>query len=142
MWSLPPRVDIQRISTSIRLRRPSLMPSPWSDRAGTSFFSAECPDGHGSELFDETMKKYKTPQEVVTAFQREKFRMGVHKAFLWTRSLTKAKVHLYSTLNEELSHRLMTTPVKSIEELFLSLKTKYPRPPKNCGHAKSQFDLR
>jgi nickel-dependent lactate racemase len=76
------------------------------------------------------MKKYKTPQEVVTAFQREKFRMGVHKAFLWTRSLTKARVYLYSTLNEELSHRLMITPVKSIEELFLSFKTKYPRPPK------------
>jgi len=91
---------------------------------------AECPDGHGSELFYETMKKYKNPQEVVMAFQREKFRMGVHKAFLWTRSLTKARVYLYSNLNEELSHGLMTTPIKSIEDLFLSLKTKYPRRPK------------
>ena len=103
---------------------------PLVRQGGDVVLFAECPDGHGSELFYETMKKYKTPQEVVTAFQREKFRMGVHKAFLWTRSLTKAKVHLYSTLNEELSHRLMTTPVTSIEELFLSLGTKYPRPPK------------
>jgi len=103
---------------------------PLVRQGGDVVLLAECGDGHGSELFYETMKKYKTPQEVVTAFQREKFRMGVHKAFLWTRSLTKARVYLYSTLDEELSHKLMATPVKSIEDLLLSLKTKYPRPPK------------
>jgi nickel-dependent lactate racemase len=103
---------------------------PLVRQGGDVILLAECPDGHGNELFYETMEKYRNPQEVVMAFQREKFRMGVHKAFLWARSLTKARVYLYSNLSEELNHRLMTTPVKNIEELFLSLKTKYPRSPK------------
>jgi nickel-dependent lactate racemase len=104
--------------------------TPLVRQGGDVILLAECPDGHGNDLFYETMKKHKTPQEVITAFQQEKFHVGAHKAFLWARSLSKARVHLYSTLNEELSRRMMATPVKTLEDFFLSLKVNYPRPPK------------
>ncbi len=97
---------------------------------GKIILVAECPDGHGDDIFYETMKKYHTPQEVVNSFQREKFKMGVHKAFLWTRSMIKAKVYFYSSLKDELCRELMTVPLNRVEELFLKNPTPYPQKPK------------
>jgi len=56
--------------------------------------------------------------------------MGVHKAFLWTRSLTKAQVYLRSALEEAVVHELMVLPVNNIEELLLRINDSYVRPPR------------
>ena len=55
--------------------------------------------------------------------------MGVHKAFLWTRSLTKAQVYLRSALEEAVVHGLMVLPADNIEELLRRINDKYARPP-------------
>ena len=104
--------------------------TPLVRQGGKIILVAECPDGHGDDTFYQTMKKYRTPQEVVESFQREKFRMGVHKAYLWTRSMIKARVYLFSSLNDELSRDLMTVPLNHAEEIFLKNQTQYSQKPK------------
>jgi nickel-dependent lactate racemase len=91
---------------------------------------AECPDGHGEEVFHQTMKRFASPQEIVEKFPNEPFKMGVHKAFLWARSLAKAKVHLCSVMEESLASQFMVTPARSLEDIFPGLKRKYASAPK------------
>jgi nickel-dependent lactate racemase len=81
--------------------------SPLSSEKGDILFFAECPDGHGDDAFYKMMIRYKSPQEVIDNFKKEKFKMGGHKAFLWCRSLIKARVYLYSSIGEELSRILI-----------------------------------
>ncbi len=97
---------------------------------GDILFFAACPEGHGDDLFYQMMMEYKTPQEVVEGFRRERFKMGRHKAFLWCRSLIKAQVHLYSSIDEELSRTLMVQPVKAIRNALERIGSKYPNPPR------------
>jgi nickel-dependent lactate racemase len=47
---------------------------------GVIVLVAECPEGHGSQLYIDWMKKYTTSQEIQTALQ-EHFVIGAHKAF-------------------------------------------------------------
>ncbi|MFA5103347.1 MAG: nickel-dependent lactate racemase [Candidatus Thermoplasmatota archaeon] len=47
---------------------------------GVIVLIAECPDGHGSQLYIDWMKKYTTSQEIQTALQKH-FVIGAHKAF-------------------------------------------------------------
>ncbi len=97
---------------------------------GEIILFAECPEGHGDEVFYQTMKRYKSPQEVIESFQKERFRMGVHKAFLWTRSLTKAQVYLCSALEEAVVRGLMVLPVNDIGELLRRINDKYASSPR------------
>jgi len=104
--------------------------TPLVRKGGDIILFAECPEGHGDDVFYQTMKRYKSPQEVIESFQKERFRMGVHKAFLWTRSLTKAQVYLRSALEEAVVYGLMVLPANNIEELLRRINDQYARPPK------------
>jgi lactate racemase len=95
---------------------------------GNILFLAECPDGHGDESFYQMMIKYKNPREVIDHFKQAKFKMGDHKAFLWCRSLVKARVHLHSAIDERLCRTLMVSSVKTIQDTFEKIRTKYPDP--------------
>ena len=63
---------------------------------GSVILVAECREGAGDDLYEAWMAAARTPQEVVTRFEREGFRMGAHKAFLFARSLLKARTYLVS----------------------------------------------
>ncbi|MFW6194189.1 MAG: nickel-dependent lactate racemase [Halobacteriota archaeon] len=63
---------------------------------GVIILVAECPHGLGDELFEETMKKFATHEEVISYFQSRPFRMGIHKAWMWSRQLTSRKIILVS----------------------------------------------
>jgi nickel-dependent lactate racemase len=122
--------------------------TPLVRQGGDIILVAECPDGHGEEIFYQEMKRYQIPQEVITGFQKEPFRMGAHKAFLWARSLAKAQVHLCSALEETLGHQLMTAPARNLEETLHQLKGKYPHSPKiaimskaNSTYARIRFEV-
>jgi nickel-dependent lactate racemase len=104
--------------------------TPLVRQGGDTILMAECLDGHGSELFYQTIRKYRSPHEVVEDFQRNKFRMGVHKAFLWARSLIKAQVYLCSALDETMTHGLMVLPAKNIQEALERIEAKYVQPPR------------
>ena len=103
--------------------------TPLVRQGGDVLFVAECPDGHGDELFYQMMAKYKKPVDVIDNFKKVRFKMGDHKAFLWCRSLIKAQVHLYSSIDEGLGKILMVSPVKAIEEAFEKIEKKYSNPP-------------
>lgn len=104
--------------------------TPLVKKGGDVILLAECPDGHGSETFHKTMKKYSNPEKLIEGFQKEKFRMGAHKAFLWARSLAKAGVYMVSSLNPDLAKDLMVQPAKDLSQALRSIESKYPRPPK------------
>jgi lactate racemase len=103
--------------------------TPLVRQSGDILFFAECPEGHGDDLFYRMMIEHKTPQGIVESFPKERFKMGRHKAFLWCRSLIKASVHLYSAVDEELGQALMVHPAKTIGEALEKIRTKYPNPP-------------
>ena len=104
--------------------------TPLVREGGDILFLAECPDGHGDDLFYRMMVKYRTPREVVDHFKRARFKMGDHKAFLWCRSLIKAEVHLHSEMDEGLARVLMVSPVKTLSEVFERIGRKYAAPPR------------
>ncbi len=104
--------------------------TPLVRRDGDIVLLAECPDGHGEEVFYETMNRFTSPREIVEKFPREPFKMGAHKAFLWARSLVKAEVHLVSTIKEDMGRRFMVTPSRNLEETFARLQVKYASPTK------------
>jgi nickel-dependent lactate racemase len=66
-------------------------------RGGVIIWVAECPDGHGDELFYEWMVKFKDPKELEAEVKRH-FRLGGHKAYYLARTLQRIQIILVSTL--------------------------------------------
>lgn len=66
-------------------------------RGGVIIWVAECPDGHGDELFYEWMVKFKDPKELEAEVKRH-FRLGGHKAYYLNRTLQRVQIILVSTL--------------------------------------------
>ena len=84
---------------------------------GSVILAAECREGAGDDLYEAWMAAAKTPQDVVTRFEREGFRMGAHKAFLFARSMLKARTYLISSgVTPDQARRLHLTPARSIED--------------------------
>ncbi|WP_051498585.1 nickel-dependent lactate racemase [Neomoorella thermoacetica] len=63
---------------------------------GVIILCAECREGVGEKRFIDTMQAGNTPEEVIKVFKQGEFQMGRHKAFLWCRSLVRARVILVS----------------------------------------------
>ncbi len=83
---------------------------------GSVILVAECREGAGDDLYEAWMAAARTPQEVVTRFEREGFRMGAHKAFLFARSLLKARTYLVSRgIAPAQAHKLHLIPAPTIE---------------------------
>ena len=66
-------------------------------RGGVAILVAECPDGHGSDLFYEWMTKFKDLKEMETEIKL-RFRLGGHKAYYLVRALQRIQIILVSTL--------------------------------------------
>ena len=63
------------------------------------------------------MAAAETPQDVVTRFEREGFRMGAHKAFLFARSMLKAQTFLVSSgVPPDQARKLHLVPAATIED--------------------------
>lgn len=66
-------------------------------RGGVIIWVAECPDGHGSEVFFDWMTRFKDPKEMEGEIKR-RFRLGAHKAYYLSRALQRVQIILVSTL--------------------------------------------
>jgi len=66
-------------------------------RGGAIIWVAECPDGHGNEIFYDWMTKFKDPKEMETEIKRH-FKLGGHKAYYLVKALQRVQVILVSTL--------------------------------------------
>jgi len=92
---------------------------------------ADCSEGIGDDKFYNTMKKFKTPEEVIEYFKNIGFEMGVHKAFLWCRTLSKANVYLISKgVSDEDARNLMVEKRESLEAVIEEIESKLPEKPK------------
>jgi len=63
---------------------------------GVIVLVAECPRGMGDEIFEKTLSSFSSPSEIIDYFKNTGFKMGVHKAYLWAKTLVKHKTILVS----------------------------------------------
>ncbi|UCG44719.1 MAG: nickel-dependent lactate racemase, partial [Candidatus Bathyarchaeota archaeon] len=66
-------------------------------RSGVIILVAECPEGHGHDVFYEWMTKFKDLKEMEREVKR-RFRMGGHKAYYLLKVLQKFKIILVSVM--------------------------------------------
>ena len=66
-------------------------------RGGVIVLVAECPEGHGDEVFYEWMTRFKSLGKMERAIKR-RFRLGGHKAYYLTKALKKTKIFLVSVM--------------------------------------------
>jgi nickel-dependent lactate racemase len=66
-------------------------------RGGVIIWAAECPEGHGNEVFHDWMTKFKEPKDMESEIKRH-FKLGGHKAYYLARAEQKAQIILTSTL--------------------------------------------
>jgi nickel-dependent lactate racemase len=66
-------------------------------RGGVIVWAAECPDGHGNEVFYDWMTRFKDLKEIETEIKRH-FRLGGHKAYYLVRALQRVQIILVSTM--------------------------------------------
>ncbi len=84
---------------------------------GSVILAAECREGAGDDLYEAWMAAAKTPQDVVTRFEQEGFRMGAHKAFLFARSMLKARTYLVATgVAPDQARKLHLVPAPTVED--------------------------
>jgi len=66
-------------------------------RGGVIICVAECPEGHGNQVFYEWMTKFKELKDMETEIKRH-FQLGGHKAYYFLKTLQKAQIILVSTM--------------------------------------------
>ncbi|MGI9859944.1 nickel-dependent lactate racemase [Moorella naiadis] len=83
---------------------------------GVIILGAECREGAGEDRFLAGMQAGSTPEEVITAFHENEFQMGQHKAFLWCRSLVRARVILVSNgVDDKLARVVMVRKAPDLQ---------------------------
>ena len=84
---------------------------------GTVILVAQCLEGTGEESFEREMSLYKTPREVVESIASKEFIIGPHKAYLWARTLEKARTIIVSDhISPALAKTLMVEVACSLQE--------------------------
>ncbi len=91
---------------------------------GKVILFAQCREGWGSEIFRKWMKETKDPEEIMQRI-KEKFIMGLHKAYLLAKEVQWAKVYLYSEMNSSETENAFLhslTDLKELDELLEKTK--------------------
>jgi nickel-dependent lactate racemase len=74
-------------------------------RGGKILLLAACPQGVGDEIYFDYVCHFATPDEVLEDFQKLKFKMGAHKAYLFGRTLVNYDVAVVSDLDPDILKR-------------------------------------
>ncbi|MBT8240447.1 MAG: nickel-dependent lactate racemase, partial [Acidimicrobiia bacterium] len=82
---------------------------------GTIVLTAACPEGAGSEHYEEWVSDKHSREEVVDAFMDEGFRIGPHKAYQLARDTEQARLIVVSDMPDELSHLLLFDPAADLQ---------------------------
>ena len=98
---------------------------------GSVILAAECREGAGDALYEAWMAAARTPHDVVARFEREGFRMGAHKAFLFARSLLKARCYLVARgVTPEQARKLHLIPAPTIADALAAALRGVPGRPR------------
>ena len=107
------------------------MRASWCVPAAASFLVAECREGAGDDLYESWMAAAETPQDVIARFEAEGFRMGAHKAFLFARSLLRARTYLVSSgIPPAQARKLHLEPAPTIAEALAAALKDAGSPPR------------
>ena len=71
-------------------------------RGGVIILVAECPEGHGNEVFYDWMREFKDLKQMEKEIKK-RFVLGGHKAYYLTRALQRVKIILVSIMPEYLA---------------------------------------
>jgi nickel-dependent lactate racemase len=82
---------------------------------GVVIILGECREGSGSAVYEDTMRKYNTPEKVEEMIRAD-FQIGAHKAYAVTRLMKRAEFILVSDLDPDLAKTLLFTPAKDMDE--------------------------
>jgi nickel-dependent lactate racemase len=82
---------------------------------GTVIVVAACPEGTGSRGYETWMEGLGSHQEVFARFEREPFRVGPHKAYLFSRDAFRVRAFLVSEMVPERVQRLLLRPAASVD---------------------------
>jgi len=74
-------------------------------RGGVMVLVAECPEGHGNDVFYEWMTKFKDVKEMEKEIKR-RFRLGGHKAYYLLKAEQKAEIILVSAMPDYLAQNV------------------------------------
>ena len=74
---------------------------------GTIILLAECREGIGSDIFEDYMKTFSNPIDIISDFVRSPFQIGKHKAYLVARFLSNHHIAIHSSLGESKTNLLL-----------------------------------
>jgi nickel-dependent lactate racemase len=82
---------------------------------GTIVLAAACPEGTGSDKYEQWMEGLTSHEAVFERFQREGFQIGPHKAFQIARDAARSRVLLVSEMESNFVRRLLLTPMANLD---------------------------
>ncbi len=115
--------DINLYQTQKALRHAALAAKP----CGAVILAAECPSGVGHDLYQSWMKNKKNFAEVQEAYEKEEFRLGVHKAKMIADDAEGRRVYLASALESSTVRALLFHPCASVEAALEEWKKSRPK---------------
>ena len=91
---------------------------------GTVILVGSCREGYGNPVFENWMKKYDDPQDMINAIHRQ-FRLGGHKAAAIAMIRARAEIFLVSDMAEDETKGTMLKRYASLEEAYEAAQKKY-----------------
>ena len=91
---------------------------------GAVILLAECREGSGSPILDETIRTFDSIDAIEESVRRD-FQIGRHKAYAVTRLMKKADFYLISSLDSAYAKKAFFHPVASVEAAMKLLDEKY-----------------
>lgn len=83
---------------------------------GVILLAAACPEGTGSQAYEDFMAGLSSPAEVFAKSRAMGFRVGPHKAFQVARDAARVSIVLVSMIPADLVSRLLMHPAATLEE--------------------------
>lgn len=83
--------------------------------AGVVIITAACPEGSGSQHYQEWTLGKTSLAEVREKFLAEGFRIGPHKAYQFARDGAVADYYLYTDMNHDLARALLLNPIPDLQ---------------------------
>lgn len=97
---------------------------------GAIILAAACPEGTGSDKYEQWVAGMTSYEAVFERFEREGFRVGPHKAFQIARDAARVRVRLLSEMPPAFVASLLLTPAPDIETALAAALADLPSQPR------------
>ena len=83
---------------------------------GAIILAAKCPEGIGSQAFEDFMQGINSIDDVFQKMDREGFKVGPHKAFQIARVASRVKIIMISDLPDDFVRKCFISPARTLEK--------------------------